>query len=193
MPVTTAMESSVEPSSTTTSSQSWWPCACTDSMAARTTVARFHSGITMLTSGWPSVPVSAGPVAVNRSDGRSGVVRGACRQPISLRQRFTAAVLAAYTSPRVSVGAPGAAGSTDSGVAVSSQPTNGPSRASSSSGWAATIASRSTSGCGEAFWRTQAWLRYQSSGLRPRGGRPNRGSRYSAKNNGCGEVPGADR
>ena len=116
MPVTTATESSVEPSSTTISSQSWWRCACTDSMAARTTVARFHSGITMLTSGWPSAPVNGGPWAVRRSAGRSGVVRGACRQPISLRQRFTAAVLAAYTSPRVIVGAPGAAGSTDSGV-----------------------------------------------------------------------------
>ena len=73
MPVTTASESSVEPSSTTISSQSRWLCACTDSIAARTTVARFHSGITMLTSGWPSAP------AQRRAGGASAGCPGRCR------------------------------------------------------------------------------------------------------------------
>jgi hypothetical protein len=67
--VTTATESSVEPSSTTISSQSWCDCACTDATACRTTEARFHSGITTLTSGASPLPVSAGPAGTGTSTG----------------------------------------------------------------------------------------------------------------------------
>ncbi len=183
----------MEPSSTTISSQSRKVCRCTDSIASRTTVARFHSGITMLTSGVPSGSAVGIAPGSTMSRGASGLVRGASRQPDSLRQRRSARSLAAATSPSVVVGPPAPVGSTDSGVARSSQPTSGPSRCSAAAGSLAARASRSTSGCGEALRRARAWLRYQSSGLRSRGGRPNRGSTYSMKNSGCGETSGASR